>query len=42
MPAFEHAVQIKRDTNQQYFKIVDVHFVKLINFHSVKVVDRVR
>ena len=34
-------LRIKRDINQQDFKIVDTHFSNLNNFHSVEVVDRV-
>ena len=35
-------LKIKCDSNQQYLKTVDLHFVKsLNNFHSLEVVDRV-
>ena len=34
-------LKIKCDTNQQYLKKVDLHFVDLNNFHSLEVVDRV-
>ena len=32
---------MKRDINQKYLKIVNLHFVKLDNFYSLEVVDRV-
>ena len=35
-------VKIKRATNQQNLKIVDLHFVKSENFRSLEVVDRQR
>ena len=34
-------LKIKRDINQQDFKIVDLHLSNLNNFHSLEVVDRV-
>ena len=34
-------LRIKRDINQQDFKIVDTHFSNLNNFHSLEVVGRV-
>ena len=32
--------KIKREINQQDFKIVDFHFENLNNFHSIEAVDR--
>ena len=34
-------LKIKRDINQQDLKIVNFYFVKLNNFHSLEVVNRV-
>ena len=34
-------LKVKRDTNEQDFKIVKLYFVKPDNFHSLEVVDRV-
>ena len=34
-------LEIKRDTNQQDMKIVEIHLSNLNNFHSLEVVDRV-
>ena len=34
-------LKIKRDINRQGFKIADLNFVNLNNFHSPEIVDRV-
>ena len=34
-------LKVKRDINQQDFKIVDLHLPNLNNFHLLEVVDRV-
>ena len=34
-------LRIKRDINQEDFKIIDLHFVKSEYFHPLEVVDRV-
>ena len=34
-------LKIKCDINQQDLKRIDLHFVKMHNFHALEVVDRV-